>query len=373
MHYKIIYLLCFVVCFSFINNESIFAQKKSQKKQDNWTINLSLSPFYDSNILKYSEKYIERFKNRQDEGRFHINRTDDLAINHSAGVSYTTEIFKKQKSTFSAGYDSYIYTFNTINSWSSYNISWRQSVSASTSFSLSYTYIPRFYVRHFRDDDWVFYYGFTPITFQPYEFSKDDFSLWVQQTAPWKTTRARFFFSYMKFLLNKPYIEYDSDDFLFGVRFYHSLTKSLEVNAGYYYSLSNAKGFDESFETKETSDDSDAGNYDHTYRAGFDLKLPKVFSLMSNLSVSAQYQRTFFITDNYVELDLLHAGRYDYIYRFSVNYNINVLNNLSLTAYYNWMKRESGSPSTINNEYISDEKDYTQYKLGISFNYQFKF
>lgn len=381
----IIFVLCFTLFFSFIVNEEIFAQKKTSKKttkktvqkttkkKENWTVNLSINPFYDSNVLKYSEKYIERFKNLEDEGRFHINRYDDLAVNYSAEISYVTEIFGKQKTILAAGLDTYHYTFNTINTWRSFNISLRQNVAAATSFQLSYSYIPRFYVRHFRDDDWVTYYGYTPVTFQPYVFSKDDISLWVQQTAPWKSTRARFFFSYSKYFLNSAYTEYDSDDFLFGIRFYQSLTKSLDVNAGYYYSFSDAKGFDEPHETKENSDDSDASNYDHTYRAGFDLKLPKVFSLTNSLSVLAQYQRTFFSTDNYVELDLLHAGRYDYNYRVSVNYKLNVFNNLALTAYYNWTKRESGSPLDINNEYISDEKDYIQYRLGLSVNYQFKF
>jgi hypothetical protein len=369
----LMFLLSIVLFLFFISSENIFAQKKPQKKTDNWTVNLSFSPFYDSNILKYSEKYIERFKNLQDEGRFHINRIDDLALNYSIDIVYTTEFFGKQKSFLGAGYNSNIYTYNSINTWSSYNIFWRQGISGTTSFNLSYSYIPRFYVRHFRDDDWVRYYGFTPVTFQPYEFSKDDFSLWVQQIAPWKTTRARFYFSYMRYYLNKAYTEYDSDDFLFGVRFFHSFGKSLEINAGYAYSISYAKGYDEPGETRENSDDSDATNYDHNYRAGFDLKLPKVFSFNNNISFTAQYQRTFFTTDNFVELDLLHAGRYDYNYRLFVNYNLQVTSNLSLTVYYNWMKRESGSPSDINNAYISDEKDYTQYRMGMSFNYQFTF
>jgi hypothetical protein len=93
----------------------------------------------------------------------------------------------------------------------------------------------------------------------------------------------------------------------------------------------------------------------------------------NDISLDFQYQRTFFTTDNYVELDPLHVGRYDYNYRVIVNYNLSLINNLSTTIFYNWYLREASSPSDYNKEYISDEKDYTQYRIGINFNYLIRF
>jgi hypothetical protein len=148
---------------------------------------------------------------------------------------------------------------------------------------------------------------------------------------------------------------------------------NLDFTFGYFYSTSDAKGYDEPTETKETSDDSDATNYDHTYFAGFDLILPKVFSLNNDISLDFQYQRTFFTTDNYVELDPLHVGRYDYNYRVITNYNLVLNNSLSATIFYNWFLREASSPSDYNKEYISDEKDYTQYRIGVRLDYLIKF
>jgi len=72
-------------------------------------------------------------------------------------------------------------------------------------------------------------------------------------------------------------------------------------------------------------------------------------------------------------VDPLHVGRYDYNYRLFVNYNLDLIKNLSATVYYNWYARESSSPSDYNKEYISDEKDYSQYRLGVSFNYLIRF
>jgi hypothetical protein len=151
------------------------------------------------------------------------------------------------------------------------------------------------------------------------------------------------------------------------------LTDKLDVSAAYYYITSDAKGYDEPGETKATSDDSDATNYEHVYAIGFDYQMPKIFKLKNEVSIDAQYQRAFYTTDHFLELDPLHAGRYDYNYRVFVNYNWDVLKNFSITAFYQWMKRESSTSAEANKEYVSDEKDYTQYRIGVRFNYSINF
>jgi hypothetical protein len=371
--YSII-LLCCLIFLSNLNSE-LYGQKKkkTEKKVDKWTLSLSIKPYYDSNVLKYSDKYIQRFKDGEDPGRFHINRIDDLTVGYSAGITYTDAFFGNMKTILGAGYDTDAYTYNSVKNWATFNIFYRQQITASTSAQFSYSYIPEFYVRHFRDDDWVKYYGFTEITFQPYTFSKDDFAFWVQQILPWKTTRARLYFTYSRYYLNSAYTEYDSDDYMFGFRIYQKLMDNLDLTFGYLYGTSDAKGYDEPAETKEQSDDSDATNFDHAYFAGLGLNLPKIFSMSNDIRVDFQYQRVFFTTNHYVELDLLHAGRYDYNYRVFVNYNIKLLNSLSATLFYNWYAREAGSGSNINDGYISDEKDYTQYRIGVKLNYIIKF
>lgn len=367
-----IYVIITSLIFLLIINESILAEEPP-KKVDRWRVNLSLSPFYDSNILKYSEKYIERFKNGEDEGRFHINRIDDLTIGYAFGITFTEKIIGKQNSIFGAGFDSDAYTYNSIKSWYTYNVFWRQYVAKSTSFYISYSYLPKFYVRHFRDEDWVRYYGYDPIAFKGYEFSKDDIDFWVHHIFSWRTTSVRGYFSYMKYFLDQSNTEYDSDDFLFGGRIYQKLTNKLDVNFAYYYITSDAKGYDEPGETRETSDDSDATNYEHVYSLGFDYKMPKLFSLKNEISVDAQYQRAFYTTDHFLELDPLHSGRYDYNYRIFINYNWDIFKNFSLTAFYHWMGRESSTSAEANREYVSNEKDYTQYRVGVRFNYEFRF
>lgn len=373
LRFASILLLNSAILILLIANQEVYAGDKPKKNVDRWALTLAINPYYDSNILKYSDKYIQRFKNREDPGRFHISSTDDLAIGYSAGLTFSDQLLGKLKTTLGAGYDTDAYTYNSVKDWATFNVFFRQQITESTSAQFSYSYVPEFYVRHFRDEDWVYYYGYTEITYQPYTFSKDDFGFWVHQIMPWNTTRARFYFDYSRYFLNESNTEYDSNDYMFGFRIYQTLMENFQISFGYLYTTSDAKGFDEPTEIKGMSDDSDASNYEHTYNAGFQWDLPRVFSRDNNISADFQYQRTFFTTDNFVELDPLHVGRYDYNYRLFINYNIILINKLSATIYYNWYAREASSPSDYNKEYISDEKDYTQYRLGVSFDYLLTF
>lgn len=372
--FKITALLFYLVnVISLLSNESIYAQEKTNKDPDHWSLMLSINPYYDSNILKYSDKYMERFKNGQDPGRYHIDRIDDLTIGYSAGLTFSDQLFGKLGTTLGVGFDSDAYTYNSIKTWETFNVFIRQQITTTTSAQFTYSYIPEFYVRHFRDDDWVYYYGYTDITYQPYNFSKDDFGFWVHQIMPWRSTRARAYFTYTRYYLNSAYTEYDSDDYMFGFRIYQTIVKDFQVSFGYLYTTSDAKGYDDPTETKDLSDDSDASNYEHSYFAGFEYDLPRLLNRDNSISANFQYQRAFFTTEEFVEVDPLHAGRYDYNYRLFINYNLSLIKNLSATFYYNWYAREASSPSDYNREYISDEKDYTQYRIGVSFNYLLTF
>jgi hypothetical protein len=369
------YLVFYLLTFSLFISESILAGENPKKKTYQWKVHISMGTMYDNNILKYSDKYIERFLNLEDEGRFHISSHDDLVFPYSIGVSYTNKFIGELKTIFSAGYNSNAYSYNGIKNWSQYNFHWRQYVSKSTSFMLSYSYIPEFYIRHFRDDDWVDRFGYTTETFQPYEFSKDDFSAWFQHYFFWKSTRVRLYFSYMRYFHNEHYTEYNSDDYLYGFRFYQRLTKNLIVNAGYKYITSDANGIDVLNDI--TEDDiatrSDANNEEHIYIIGASIKFPKVFGLKNDISVTGQYRRRFYTTDHFLELDPIHAGRHDKNIRIYSRYNLDIFSYLSLTAFYNWIYRDTETSAEENNEYLSDEKDYSQYQIGIKVNYKFQF
>jgi len=373
--FSIHFLLVYTLIFSFFFRENVLAQNKTKKETYHWEVQLSLGTMYDSNILKYSDKYIERFLNSEDEGRFHINRYDDLVFPYSIKISYRNNFIGNLVTVFSAGYNSNSYSYNGIKNWASYDASLRQYLSKYSSLLISYSYIPSFYIRHFRDDDWVDRFGYTPVTFQPYEFSKENYSAWFQQYFFKRNTRIRLLFSYMKYFHNEHYTEYDCTNYLYGFQVYQSLSKSIRVDAGYKYITSDAKGIDEVNDVNE--DDiatrGDATYKEHIYTIGGAFKFPKVFGIRNDLTVTGQYQRRFYETDHFLELDPLHAGRFDKNIRFYSRYNLYFYSYLSLTTFFNWIYRDTETSAELNREYVSNEKDYSQYQIGLRINYKINF
>jgi hypothetical protein len=349
-----------------------YGESKPKKQVKHWQADLAISPYYDSNILKYSDKYIQRFLNREDEGRFHINRYDDMVVQYSGGLSYENTFIKKLKTIFSVDASYNRYSFNNVKDWSRFSIGWRQYFYSKSSFMFSYSYIPHFYVRHFRDEDWIAVYGYTPNTFQPYEFSKDDFSFWIQHYI-FEKTSVRLYASYYRYFLDKNNTEYDSNDYMLGFRVFHTLTKNLGINAGYKYYKSKAKGYDEPGETATTSDDVNADNYSHDYFVGLAYQLPKVFKMKNSISVDVNYERTFFTTDHFYEIDPIHAGRHDKVFDLELGYSITLPGKTEVSAFYALTTRKTGTPAAVNAEYISDEKSYNQYQTGIKISYSLKF
>ena len=374
-HFGIHFLFLLMLLFSLSLCENVLAQKDTKKKSYHWEVRLSVGTMYDNNILKYSDKYIERFVNSQDEGRFHISSYDDMVFPYSVGISYRNNFIGNLTTILSAGYNSNSYSYNGIKNWGKYNISWRQLVARFSTFLISYSHIPNFYIRHFRDDDWVDQLGYTPETYQPYEFTKDSYNAWFQQYLFKKKTRVRLYISYMKYFHNEHYTEYDCDNYLYGFRVYQLITKSIRVDAGYKYITSDAKGIDEANDTNEDdiANRGDATYKEHIYSVGVAVKFPKVFGLKNDINITGQYQKRFYETDHFLELDPLHAGRYDTNIRVYSRYNMILLKYLSLTAFFNWIYRDTETSAELNQQYVSNEKDYSQYQLGIKINYNIQF
>ena len=349
----------------------IYAGNNPSKNVKKWDVNLSLRSFYDSNILKYSDKYLERFKNHEDEGRFHINRYDDIIMQYSLGIDFTEKIIGNLNSIFSLDLGLSQYAYNPVKTWNQFEVSWRQYVYKSTSFRVSYSYIPNFYVRHFRDEEWVDVVGYVPEAFQPYSFSKDDFSFWLQHNV-FEDTRVRLYFSFMKYYHNEHYTEYNCDNLLYGFRIYQDLTKEIRIDGGFKYEVSDAAGLRRSF-TNDRYSSIDADNDSYIYDFGIDFELPKVFGLKNDLGLSGQLETAYYSTKNFVEVDPLHAGRIDHNYRVNIDYSVDLFSDLSVRVFYNWLYRDSRTSSEINSEEVSEEKDYTQYLAGLQFSYKFEF
>ncbi len=374
-------ILSIIMIFSlFFSYENALAQEKSKKKSKTkrFEVAVGLDGIYDDNILKYSEKYLDRFMNGSDFGRFHIETYDDIILKPSLKFASTFNFFKKQKTKFSFDYSYSAYMVNDIKNWQGIGISAIQSFLKRASFRISYNYIPEFYVRHFRDEDLVNYYeettgfGYIPETFVPFSFAKDNFGFWIQNTF-FKNTRLRLVFDFARYFHNEHYTEYDCKNLMYGFLINQAITKELKIDLGYEFTNSRAKGYDEPGETIETSDDADANNVENQFLFGLSYQLPKIFNLKSSLDAGVDYDLKYYTTDNYVEVDPEHAGRVDNSLAISINYSVELSKSFTVGAFYKWSGRDSYTSSDFNSDYVSNEKDYKQNQLGLELTYGLKF
>jgi hypothetical protein len=373
-----------LIAISALSNGYVQAQdkgkekEKKKKKTDIFDVGFGVGVMYDDNILKYSEKYLERFLSGQDFGRFHIETYDDVILKPSLQVGATLNIFKKQKSKLSLSYNYNSYIVNDIKNWQFISIGFQQNFLKKASFRIAYSYVPDFYVRHFRDEDMVEYFkeiygfGYIPESFVPFSFSKDNYSIWVQNTF-FKRTRVRLSLDYAQYFHNEHYTEYDCDNLYYGVHVFQGIGKKVDLELGFEFMTSDAKGYDEPFETKETSDDADADNEGDSFFLGASWELPKLLKMNHSVGAGIEYLIRYYTTENYVELDPEHAGRVDYVVNLDINYRLKLSKSAEIGAFYKWFGRDSKTTSELNSNYVSDEKDYKQSQVGLEFTYNFKF
>jgi len=362
-------LLIFAVVFP---SGNAFAKKKDKKKKPAFELNFRLATIYDDNILKYSDQYLQRFMNSEDEGRFHIKTYDDLIVYTALRFVSTYKIFGKQKSKIDFEVSRRTYVVNPIKSWNYFYLGFRQNLPERFSFKISYSFIPNFYVRHFRDDQWIDVYGYNSITFQPYAFSKDNYGLWVQKIF-FRNTRVKLSFYYALYYHNEHYTEYDSKNLYYGIYIYQPVHKNIRLEFGYQFVDSDAKGYDAAYHTPETTLGPDATYDEDRFTFGVLWELPRLFDLKHNLHAKCGFQPRYYSSKHPLEIDRLHAGRIDRNLRLYFNYNIRFNKSMKLRAYYNWFGRNSDTGAEINKRYISNEKDYRQNIFGLEFIYKLKF
>lgn len=345
--------------------------KKKKKRKPQFEVAFRLGVLYDDNILKYSDQYLNRFMNGEDKGRFHIETYDDAIFITGLDAASTLRIFKKRKTIFNASFARRTYAVNSIKDWKYFAVGVRQYLPWRTSFKVLYSYIPSFYVRHFRDDIWVDNYGYTPLSFQPYVFSKDNLGFWIQKYF-FKGSRLKLSYYHSIYYHNKYYTEYDSKNDMYGIQFYQRLHKNFRINLGYYYVTSDAKGYDAAVDTPETTNGPDATFVEERFNFGFQYKFPNIKKVRHNFDFQATMFNRYYSSTHPWQTDPLHAGRYDYNLRFLGGYNVAVSKSVSLKVFYNWLGRNSESTAP-NTRYVSNEKDYRQNIYGVEMIYRIGF
>ena len=337
-----------------------------------WRAQIGLSTLYDDNILRYSDKYLGRFAWGEDEGRFHIETTDDLVFHTFLRLERSLAPLGDYPLTLATRVDFWNFSRNTIKNWWAFSLSARQELPEQFSMLAQYNYLPEFYVRHYSDDDWVRMIGLVPERFQRFSYARDEVRLTARRTL-FQSTGAAISYSLVRYYNNQHFTEYDSRNIVWEFGLSHPLLSTLRVNAGYMFTTSDAVAVDEPGETPATADDAD-GSYDEdAYSAGFTWRLPRLLGLTTRISMAGEYSRRFYTTLHFAQVDPQHAGREDLEYMATIEWNIRFDDHWELVVGYTWWQRDSRTAATENEPLLSDEKDYRKHQLELGVTYDLDF
>jgi hypothetical protein len=322
---------------------------------------LLLGSQYDDNTNRYSEKYLDRFKNGEDPGRFHIVTFDDAIACAKLDLKAKFHFINKRQTILDGSAFYKMFANNAIDRYGTFAVGIGQQVARATFLHLTYECIPHYYLYHFRDKDWQSIVGNVPEAFQSFDYAKDAINFRALRYLS-KRTSISLQGGYSRYFYNEHYTEYDSKRYEISLHGNHTINKEVILACNYEFGLNNAQGYDGDMpgETKQSSDDADDSFLEHSGGLGLQWYLPEVYNREHSLSVDGAVQYRDYTTAKGPETDRTHAGRFEYAPRVSVAYTFSLSQPLALQIEYRRIQRWAGSSYAENNAYIKEEKDYSK-------------
>ncbi len=329
-----------------------------------WALRGRLGLFYDDNILRYSEKFIQRFAEGRDPGRFRVRSLDDIVQRIDLDIHRRFAGLGDRPARVGIGVEHRAYSRNSIKDSTRVHASWWQDLGLGRSLHIASRWRPSFYVRHLRDSDLT---GRQPRAdpFRAFSFDQADLHATYAHAAG-ASLRLRYHLGWATLRHSEAFREFDSTNFSAGLRLDQQLTRGWRLSYGFEQHVSAARGFDEPGETRVTSDDTDP-----TYRQS-DIMLAARYRFpgarRSTLFFQTELGLRDYTTDKPANLAPLHAGRDDTLLRLYASWQIDLGKRYAFTLFAQSRTRSSSAPIDLD---IGAEKDFDQAELGARLSIRF--
>ncbi|MEM6455015.1 MAG: hypothetical protein AAF772_07965 [Acidobacteriota bacterium] len=322
-----------------------------------WRLRARLASYYDDNILRYSQRFIDRFDRGQDPRRFRVESLDDVIQRVDLGLEREIAGWDRRPARVGVDVEHRAYARNDIKDWTRVAATFAQDLGLDRRLTARASWAPDFYVRHLRDSDLTGGTGGTD-PFQAFAFDKGEVRLSYRH-APRRPLRFTYHLGWATLRHTDAFREFDSDNLFAGVRLDQRVGRGWRLSYAVEHTESDARGFDEPGETRATSDDTDP-----TYRQT-DLMLAVRYRFdgprRMTLFLQGEIGLRTYTTDKPERLAPLHAGREDDLLRLYASWQIDLTRRYGLTVFAQLRDRSSSAPIRID---IGVEKDYAQYEIG---------
>ena len=339
---------------------------KPSHRPASWAYQLTVEPTYDSNILRYSDRYIDRFENDQDPGRFRIESLDDVVTRADLRLERHFRGFGGRRARAHLSGSTRAYTRNDIKDWSRVELGWRQSLPSRMQLNVVAQWIPEFYIRHQRDSD-LRGIATGSDRFQAFAFEKVSLttSLRKRLSSEW-SGRVELQWSENDYL--EGFDEFDDEQFRFALQADQRIGDRWKMTYRYRRTHASAQGFDEPTETRATSDDSDAGfEQDALY---WSISHTRSRSTLGDdrFRLDLEVSQRRFTDDRGPIAAPLYAGREDVRWSLGFYYDFPMNEDLTGTAFFKWQQRTAGSD--ISPLDLGREKDFEVLTAGFRLSFR---
>ena len=321
---------------------------------------------YDDNILRYSERDIDRFVHSSEPYPSKMSAYDDWKNNFTLKIYIDGPRFFRHRPDIWYFVKFSHYYRNPFKNYSTHTLILKQKVIRPLELHFKYFFMPDYYLREYRDRD----------TGEAQSCAFNDHQARIGFTIKLtKNLKATMQAEYEQLYYNKYFTEYDSESWLYELKLEQRVGRSLRFSMGYGFKTADNIGFNQAQAlypdmTGEFMEDTEYG--DSSYEA--DIYFTELryrvrdFVLNEDLWLKLQYKlrKRYYTTNNRLETDPFHAGRHDDRSRWiiSATQDLNKLMEIGIEYTYESRDTESYYQPVI------DAKNFSQNLLAFYLTYR---
>jgi hypothetical protein len=343
------------------------ARKRAGLPAWEWHAAVSLGSGYNDNVLGFSEKDRVAFLNREPAFRTPIETLDDA----QSSLQIRPEVrWRAPMKLMVTGEYRFKYTSRAKNPFTNYQshtlgLNVRPRV-AGYNWSAGFRafVLPSFYMRVFRDRDFVSYES---ARFRNWDYEASFKYRFYEPL--WLEARA----GYGTYYYNRRFTEWDSQYRELSGQASYALPWDVTVSGGYTRRLSanigkNQTGVMNDIISPDESGDSEYGDADFhedEVNGMVSALIPWIKFVRTDASFGYRYRRRAYLSNQPILADPFHRGRLDKRGEFTAGLEVQLTRMLSAQGFFSYEQRRTDSPEPI----VSAYKDFIRREMGLTLTY----
>ncbi|MBC8277804.1 MAG: hypothetical protein H8E46_06205 [FCB group bacterium] len=355
---NIIFLLLAVFCVT-ISPHPASAQVMSLKLTG---LKAEILSNYDDNILRYSDRDLDYFKNRTEINPSKLTTCDDSKNDFRLKFYIDgPQFFGNALKIRYFGKFSHFFN-NSFKNYSSHTFILDQKISEKFSVDFKYFLLADFYLREYRDRDLNEYQSCT--------FDNHQARLGIDYRLT-KNTAFTVQGQFDQIYYNQYFIEYDSENLSYFAVLNQRIHRDLRISFSAGFTAADNIGYVPIIPgifdplSEDDTEYGDGSYEEETYQAQIRWRLRKLLGKDAWFSLGYKLRHRIYTTDNLLEDDPFHAGRMDDRHRIVFSFDRNLLPRLEGNLTYTREWRETTSDYST----AEDVKSFTQNIIGFGLTY----